>query len=66
MRGYPVSMGFVRAAVRTPFTGRARCEFLFCLLGLPFGCMLPGAPSHFGSPGGHGQQLLRVPPGAVE
>ncbi len=28
--------------------------------------MLPGAAARFGSPGGHGQQLLGVPPGKVD
>jgi hypothetical protein len=27
--------------VRAPFTGRARRELLFCLLGLPFGIFIP-------------------------
>ncbi len=31
----------LRAFVRAPFTGRARRELLFCLLGLPFGVFLP-------------------------
>ena len=31
----------LRAAGRAPFTGRARREIAFCLLGLPFGVFLP-------------------------
>src|SRR5258708_30341924 len=38
----PASMTrLAAAAVRAPFTGRARRELLFCLLGLPFGFFIP-------------------------
>jgi signal transduction histidine kinase len=38
----PVSLtGLAAAAVRTPFTSRARRELLFCLIGLPFGVLNP-------------------------
>ena len=33
--------GAAAAAVRAPFTGRARREVLFCLLSLPFGLFIP-------------------------
>jgi signal transduction histidine kinase len=33
--------GLAVAAVRAPFTARARRELLFCVLGLPFGVFLP-------------------------
>jgi signal transduction histidine kinase len=33
--------GLASAAVRAPFTGRARRELAFCVLGLPFGVFVP-------------------------
>ena len=37
----PERAGPAAAVVRAPFTGRARREVLFCLLGLPFGVFIP-------------------------
>lgn len=35
------ALAAVRAVARAPFTGRARRELLYCLLGLPFIVFLP-------------------------